>query len=123
MSLDTIQSFATNSGLAPRDTMPSAIRKTGTENSSIPAANSTATEKGIQPTQAAVEDAVQLLSNFVSDVHPEISFSIDKESGMQIVKIVDTTSDEVIRQIPSEEAVHIAQALDKLQGLFVKDKA
>jgi flagellar protein FlaG len=36
---------------------------------------------------------------------------------------LDSQSKEVIRQIPSEEAIQLAQALDKLQGLFVKAKA
>lgn len=83
-----------------------------------------------QPTSAegkqgnpSIEDAVKKIENFVSAVNSEISFSIDQSSGAQIVKVMDSQSKEVIRQIPSEEAIQLAQALDKLQGLFVKAKA
>lgn len=83
-----------------------------------------------QPTPAdsnqgkpSLEDAVKNLENFVSAVNSEISFSIDQSSGAQVVKVLDSQSKEVIRQIPSEEAIQLAQALDKLQGLFVKAKA
>jgi flagellar protein FlaG len=71
----------------------------------------------------SLEDAVRNIENFVSAVNSEISFSIDQASGAQVVKVMDTQSKEVIRQIPSEEAIQLAQALDKLQGLFVKAKA
>jgi flagellar protein FlaG len=36
---------------------------------------------------------------------------------------MDSQSNEVIRQFPSKEAIEIARALDKLQGLLIKDKA
>ncbi len=83
-----------------------------------------------QPTPAdnsqgkpSLEDAVKNLEKFVSSVNSEISFSIDQSSGAQVVKVLDSQSKEVLRQIPSEEAIQLAQALDKLQGLFVKAKA
>lgn len=70
-----------------------------------------------------LEDAVQKLGEFVSSIRSEISFSIDEASGTRVVKVLDSQSKEVIRQIPSEEAIQLAQALDKLQGLFVREKA
>lgn len=71
----------------------------------------------------SLENAVDRLSKFVSNTKAEINFSIDKESGIQVVKVLDSQSKEVIRQFPSEEVIQLAQALDKLQGLLVKDKA
>lgn len=71
----------------------------------------------------SVEDAVKRLSDFVAPTQSQISFSVDLESGVSVVKILDNESKEVIRQFPSEEAIALAQALDKIQGLFIKDKA
>ncbi len=86
-----------------------------------------------QPTEAksdessrqklSVEDAVKRLADFVAPTNSEINFSIDEESGVRVVKVLDSQSKEVIRQFPSEEAIQLAMALDKLQGLFVKEKA
>lgn len=70
-----------------------------------------------------VEDAVKRISDFVAPTQSEISFSIDDVSGVQVVKIMDSQSNEVIRQFPSKEAIEIARALDKLQGLLIRDKA
>lgn len=73
--------------------------------------------------QTAVEEAVQQIADFVNKTRPELSFSVDEASGVRVVRIIDTTTKEVIRQYPSEEAIQLAQALDKLQGLLVRDKA
>lgn len=73
--------------------------------------------------KSAVEAAVQQIADFVNKTRPELSFSVDEASGVRVVRIIDTTTKEVIRQYPSEEAIQLAQALDKLQGLLVRDKA
>lgn len=70
----------------------------------------------------SVQEAVKQLEAFVSLTSADINFSIDEASGIQVVKILDRQSKEVIRQFPSEEAIRIAQALDQLQGVFVKEK-
>ena len=70
-----------------------------------------------------VKQAVEKIAEFVSSRQSELSFSIDDASGSQIVKIMDIQTKQVIRQFPSEEAVAIARALDKLQGLLIRDKA
>jgi flagellar protein FlaG len=71
----------------------------------------------------SVEQAVDRLKQFVATSDAEINFAVDNTSGVQIVKIVDRNTKDVIRQIPSEEAISLAMALDKLQGLFVREKA
>ena len=73
--------------------------------------------------ELSVEDAIKRLSDFVSPSQSSLSFSVDDVSGRQVVTIVDSQSNEVIRQFPSKEAIAIARALDKLQGLLIRDKA
>lgn len=75
------------------------------------------------PSREDVDDAVDRLSKFVAPNQSDINFSVDESSGVRVVKIIDRNSNEVIRQMPSEEAVALAKALDKLQGLLIKDKA
>lgn len=71
----------------------------------------------------SVEQAVERLKQFVSTADADINFAIDSNSGVSVVKIVDRSTKDIIRQIPSEEAISLAMALDKLQGLFVREKA
>lgn len=70
-----------------------------------------------------IRNAVEKVKEFVSPVASDIQFSIDEDTGTTVVKIIDRTTDEVIRQIPSEEMLDIAKALDRLQGLLIKQKA
>lgn len=76
-----------------------------------------------KPNKEELGKSVQKLQDFVSMSAADVSFSIDEASGIDIVKVVDRASKEVIRQIPSKEVIALSQALDRLQGLFVRDKA
>ena len=41
------------------------------------------------------------------------AFSVDHQTGMTIVRVINKATGELIRQIPSEEVVHIAQLLSQ----------
>ncbi|MEN3372861.1 flagellar protein FlaG [Dechloromonas sp. ZS-1] len=70
-----------------------------------------------------VKKAVDDIQKFVSTKNQDLQFSIDEELGKTVVKVVDRSTKEIIRQYPSEEMLQIAKALDKLQGLLVKQQA
>lgn len=80
-------------------------------------------EKRQDTNREDVDNAVKKIAEFVAPNQSDINFSVDESSGIRVVKIIDRNSSEVIRQMPSEEAVALARALDKLQGLLIKDKA
>lgn len=73
--------------------------------------------------EQSVLEATQKIQETVSNLAQNLHFSIDEDTGKTIVKVVDTQTNEVIRQIPSKEAVEIARTLDKVQGLLLNDKA
>lgn len=73
--------------------------------------------------KAELQDAVATSNNFLKTVTNAVEFSIDEDSGNTVVKVVDTSTKEVIRQFPTEEMLAIAKALDKIQGLLIKQKA
>ena len=51
-----------------------------------------------------------------------MEFTIDPDSGKQVVKIMDSASHELVRQIPMEEALALAKSLDQLKGLLLYTK-
>jgi flagellar protein FlaG len=67
-------------------------------------------------------DAVDTINKTLSSMNKGIEFSVDEETRLRVVKVVDKDTKEVVRQFPSEEVIAIAKALDKLQGLLVTDK-
>ena len=83
--------------------------------------------KALDPKEQAnqVEDAVKKINDTIKLLNQGIGleFGLDKDTNIRLVKLIDTQSKEVLRQFPSEEVINIAKALDKLQGLLVRDKA
>lgn len=70
-----------------------------------------------------LEQATDRVRDFVQPITRNLNFSIDKDTDQLVVKVIDTETKTVIRQIPSEEMLAIAKALDNLQGLLVRQKA
>lgn len=67
--------------------------------------------------------AVKKLNEHVAPALQTIEFSLDQESKRMIVKVVDTETQKVLRQIPNEEVVAMSKTLDKLQGLVIRQTA
>jgi len=68
------------------------------------------------------EDVAEMVSKVnaklaESMTSPSLQFSVDEKVGV-IVKVVDTKTNEVIRQIPPEEVVKLAQQMEDLKGLI-----
>jgi flagellar protein FlaG len=82
-----------------------------------------AAPESAQNEKARLEGAVKKLNDYVAPALQTIQFSIDQESERIIVKVVDTTTQEVLRQIPNEEVLAITKTLDKLQGLVIRQTA
>ena len=48
-----------------------------------------------------------------------LRFDKDKETGVEIIQVVDAESGKLVRQIPPEELLNIAKALREMKGLIV----
>jgi flagellar protein FlaG len=48
---------------------------------------------------------------------------MDEETGIQVVKIIDSQTKEVIRQLPPETTLKIAKYIDEITGLLFEKKA
>ena len=75
------------------------------------------------PTHQQVEQAVGQIKAFLDSSSASVEFSLQEDSGRVVIRIVDEQTQELIRQIPSEEVLTIAQALGRIQGLLVSEKA
>ena len=76
-----------------------------------------------QPSREQVDQAVEQMREALPPVARNLQFSVDEATGRSVVKVVDSSTNEVIRQMPSEELLNIARTLDKLTGLLLKQKA
>lgn len=89
-----------------------------------------AQEKAVQPVSSAavqdqVKNAVENVNRAVQNMAhgSNVEFIVDKDTKINVIKVVDKTTSEVIRQFPSEEILSIAKAIDTLQGLIIRQKA
>jgi flagellar protein FlaG len=60
------------------------------------------------------------LTEMVSMMQKGLKFSVDEESGKQVIKVQDVSSGDIIRQIPSEEALKLAEKLSEVSGILMK---
>ncbi|HJU71312.1 MAG TPA: flagellar protein FlaG [Paucimonas sp.] len=75
------------------------------------------------PTASQLADMLKDINKAVQALSQNVEFSIDEDTDRAIVKVVDKETKEVIRQMPSKEVLEIAKALDRVQGLLIKQKA
>lgn len=62
------------------------------------------------PSEAEVEHAVELFTQHAASIGRDLLFEIDDESGQTVIKVIDPETEELVRQIPSEEAVARARS-------------
>jgi flagellar protein FlaG len=74
-----------------------------------------------------LNDAVTALQKAMAPMAQDLQFSVDKDTGETVIKVTDKTTKEIVRQIPSKEALEMAKNLDevlhKSQGVLIQQKA
>ncbi|XQE68904.1 flagellar protein FlaG [Pseudomonas sp. P3C3] len=70
-----------------------------------------------------VESAVSTIQEFVQSVRRNVNFTLEDASGRVVVKVTDASSGDIIRQIPSEEALQLAESLEEVRSLLFKAEA
>ncbi len=73
--------------------------------------------RAVAPEQ--VKAAVEQIESYLKASRRELQFQVDDESGEIVVQVRDATTGEVIRQIPGEDALRIARALQDKGAMFL----
>jgi len=69
-------------------------------------------EKVAEASQEQVKEAVSKLNDYVQTTERTLDFQMDEDSGQTVIKVFDKHSSELIRQIPNELALELAQKLN-----------
>ncbi|MCU6435378.1 flagellar protein FlaG [Undibacterium sp. Jales W-56] len=75
------------------------------------------------PGIAQLTKAIQDINKTVQAISQGVEFTLDDDNKRIVVKVVDQQTKQVLRQIPTEEALEISKSLDKLQGLLIHQQA
>ncbi|MET0379796.1 MAG: flagellar protein FlaG [Spongiibacteraceae bacterium] len=77
-----------------------------------------------QPTAEKLQAAVTKLNEHVQNLSRTLSFSIEESTGRTVIKVYDAETDELIRQIPPEETLKLAEILgEQTNSLLIKEQA
>jgi len=110
------------------------ISETGNFNTDLPsvaarqAATPVQTVNAVQqpasvPSMSQTNEALKQINDTMKKLSQDLEFTLDEDSERPVVKVVDQQTKEIIRQIPTQEALEIAKALDRVQGLLIRQKA
>jgi flagellar protein FlaG len=115
---------STTAGPAPSDrSIPAADLSSLSRNTPTPVQTAAAVEppKAI-PGIEQVTQAIKSINKAMESLSQGLEFSIDSDTHMTVVKVVDKQTKDVIRQMPTQEALEIAKALDQVRGLLIRQK-
>ncbi|OYV77259.1 MAG: hypothetical protein B7Z66_05295 [Chromatiales bacterium 21-64-14] len=79
---------------------------------------------GVSPiSEAAVNAAVRQLNQSVQATSSELQFSVDKQTDRIVVKVIDMKTNQVIRQIPSQDILSLDHRMQQLAGILLRARA
>ena len=76
-----------------------------------------------QPTREVVAKAAADIQQFVQSMGRNLSFSVDEVSGYHVVRVVNPSTGELVRQLPSDELLKIARDFERLNNVLVSQRA
>ncbi len=75
-----------------------------------------------QDLQKQVQEAIAKLTENLSYLNTHLNIQIDSKVNTVVVKIIDNKTNQVIKEIPPEYMLKIAEAMNNLMGIFVNKK-
>jgi flagellar protein FlaG len=94
----------------------------GKENNPALLSNLDKVDAARQEQAEALRDKVAKINDYMQNLNRNLQFSVDEGSGDTIVKVIDSETDKVVRQIPSEEVLDARNAIEKFRGLLLEVK-
>lgn len=65
-----------------------------------------------------LQDAVSMLNEQMSSTKQGLGFSYDDSKNQAVIRVSNTATGELIRQIPSEDVLRMAHHIDDLKGIL-----
>ena len=73
-------------------------------------------------TSEQLDKVAQQLQDFVGGMNKGLEFLVDKDSGRDVIKVIDKNSGDLIKQYPSEEVLSLVSKLSDAAGALVNEK-
>ena len=69
-----------------------------------------------------LKEIIQRFNEKFADDKRNIGFSFDNKLGVHVITVRDSNSGDVVRQIPGEEVLRVANNIERLKGLLFDRK-
>lgn len=105
---------ATLEGIKPTKTAAVTTEKINEEKAPstvVVAEKNNPVQDNTQNQSETLQDAVSQINDYVQNIQRSLQFTVDEESGRDVVTVLDTKTEEIIRQYPSEEVLAFARQL------------
>ena len=66
-------------------------------------------QKAAEVAQDDLQDIVRDMNQQIQNIQRELQFGVDEDSGRTVITVMDKETQEIIRQIPHEEALYFAR--------------
>jgi flagellar protein FlaG len=63
------------------------------------------------------------LNKALEQVEGNYSVSVDDDTGMMVVRITDTETGDIVKQVPPQQVLDVSVSVEKIVGLLVNDQA
>jgi len=70
-----------------------------------------------------IESVTKQIDSFLRSIGRTINFRVDPSSGEMVVSVLDANTGEVIRQVPGEEALQLAQRIEDSLSAILDERA
>lgn len=81
------------------------------------------TARARAPAGGGVEQMAEQLNQALSQIDGKFSVSVDDATGMVVVRITDSQTGEIVKQIPPQQVLDANVSVEKIIGLLVNDQA
>ncbi len=93
------------------------------QQSKDPAVSGKMKANGKDVTANKIEDALKKANDMAQNVfNRSLKFSVDKETKEMVVKVVDSDTGKVVRQIPPEDMLKFIERFDKARALLYSEE-
>jgi flagellar protein FlaG len=126
--MEPVQNISVNSAAyvpkpMPNEPAPTKDAEVVSKVASVPLHPQASVKEFGQDVKQAAEKAMLDIEHFISSQARSVRISKDSSSGHMVVQLVDPSSGEVIRTLPSEELLRLARTFETLGNVMVNQRA
>ncbi len=80
-------------------------------------------ENDVERPEVDVTEVVERIRIQVQVLQRDLNFTVDDSTGKVVIRVLDGDSGKVVRQIPSEDILRLAERLDEMRSLLFEARA